>query len=66
MFALNAGKKKFNEGDLAGAVERFEEAVKLDPNFAAAHYELGMALTKFGRKAAARAAFAQAAKLKGK
>ncbi len=46
-----------------GAIERFETAIKLDPENAEAHYQLGQALQKKGANEAAQAAFRLAQEL---
>ena len=48
VFAVNAGRERLRQNDLAGAIERFREAVWLDPNNAQAHYQLGLALRRKG------------------
>lgn len=40
----DAGIKAYEAKDYAGAEGHFREAVKLDPKFAEAHYNLGLAL----------------------
>jgi len=42
------GVNYINQGNLRGAIEKFKEAVKLDPDFALAHFFLGNALTTSG------------------
>ncbi len=39
-----AGVKAYETRDYAGAEGHFREAVKIDPNFAEGHYNLGLAL----------------------
>jgi Tfp pilus assembly protein PilF len=63
IFATNTGAQKLKEGDLDAAIERFEAALKLDPEYAPAHYQLGLALQKKGNSAAAQAAFKRAQQL---
>jgi Tfp pilus assembly protein PilF len=62
-FATNTGIRKLKEGQVATAIGRFEAALKLDPAYAPAHYQLGLALQKQGKRAAAQAAFARAREL---
>ena len=57
-FAVSVGLKKQGDGDLAGAVERFREAVRLAPDSADAHYRL--ALRKRGAAAEAKRHFDEA------
>ncbi|HEV7499000.1 MAG TPA: tetratricopeptide repeat protein, partial [Vicinamibacteria bacterium] len=45
-FAVSAGAKKLAAGDLAGAIVSFREAVRLAPEQAQAHYQLGLALRR--------------------
>jgi Flp pilus assembly protein TadD len=51
------------EKDLAGAIERFREAVRLAPDYPEAHYQLALALEASGAKAEAQAHFTEAHKL---
>jgi tetratricopeptide repeat protein len=43
------GVTLFQEGDLAGAIKQYEEALHLYPNYAKAHLNLGVALEQTGR-----------------
>jgi len=52
-----------NAGDVDGAISQFNNAIKLAPAFAQAHYELAVALSRKGDKAAAAEEFAKAAEL---
>lgn len=61
--ATDNGVRRFNEGQLDGAVERFEAAIKLDPHYAPAYYHLSLALRKKGRAAAAQEARRKAEQL---
>lgn len=47
----------------AAAVEAFREATRLDPDFAEAHYRLGLALSATGKDDEAEAAFKEAVKV---
>jgi Flp pilus assembly protein TadD len=49
--ALTAGLKKLAEKDAAGALAQFREAVRLDPQNARAHDQLGRALKAQGQAA---------------
>jgi tetratricopeptide (TPR) repeat protein len=62
-FALEAARKLQALGDRAAALAQLREAVRLDDGNARAHYQLGLALRRQGRLAAARAAFAAAQKI---
>jgi Flp pilus assembly protein TadD len=52
-----------NAGDIEGAISQFQNAIKLSPSFAQAHYELALALSRKGDKAAAAEEFAKASEL---
>jgi Flp pilus assembly protein TadD len=62
-FALSAGRERAGQGDAAGALERFREAVRLDPGNARARYQLAQALRKAGRRAEAARHMAEAVRL---
>jgi len=56
----NVAKNKFNEGnnsyrrkDLEGAMESYEEVLKIDESFYQAHYQLGVILSKMGDRSEA-------------
>src|SRR5215813_10214792 len=42
------GVELYGKGDLAGAIAEYRTALRLDPNFVAAHFNLGHALLKNG------------------
>ncbi len=44
-----------NRGDLPGAIAQYEAVIRLDPNFAGAHFELGEAILQNSRSNEARA-----------
>jgi tetratricopeptide (TPR) repeat protein len=54
---FNQGVILWNAGKIAEAQTQFEQAVKLDPNLAEAHYWLGMALVNSGKTADAKTEF---------
>lgn len=56
----NLGWAYYNLDRLAEAEESLKTAIRLDPEFASAHYHLGLVLLKTGRKNEARAAFVRA------
>jgi protein O-GlcNAc transferase len=62
-YALNRGMAKLQKGDLPGAIAELKDAVRLAPQLARAHYQLGLALRKHGAVAEARAHFATAQQL---
>src|SRR5205807_5445665 len=62
-FAVNAGLERLKNGDVAAAVEKFREAVRLAPDSAQAHFQLALALRRMGRQQEARAEFAAAQRL---
>jgi superkiller protein 3 len=60
LFAFNTGVARLREGKLDEAIERFEAAIKLNPEDAMAHYNLAKAFQQKGRREAARAAYERA------
>jgi tetratricopeptide (TPR) repeat protein len=48
LFDTNSGIRLMNVGDLDGAISQFEAALKISPNSALAHYQLGRALQRKG------------------
>lgn len=47
---VNSGNLLLETGDVAGAIARFETAIKLDPDYADAHHNLGVAYKRAGRR----------------
>lgn len=57
---IESGNALFRDGDYAGAARRYGAAAAAAPDDAAAHYGLGMALSKLGRDEDARAEYVRA------
>ena len=55
--------KKTKAGTYESAIEMLTKAISLDPEYAPAYYQLGLALRKKGRNAEARKAFDRARQL---
>jgi Flp pilus assembly protein TadD len=62
-FNTNSGKRLLQVGDLEGAISQFRSAIKLAPDYAAAHFQLAEALRRKGDKAEADKEFQKAAEL---
>jgi protein O-GlcNAc transferase len=62
-FSTNSGKRLLAAGDVDGAIAQFRSAIHSEPNYAAAHYQLGLALSQQGHKDEATAEFQRAAEL---
>jgi tetratricopeptide (TPR) repeat protein len=45
---LNIGVRQQEQGDLTAAIAAYEEAIQLKPNFAKAHYDLGVVYNRLG------------------
>jgi tetratricopeptide (TPR) repeat protein len=63
LFATNSGRRLLHAGDLEGAISQFRAAINSSPNYAAAHFELGVALRQQGKFKEAQEEFQKAAKL---
>ncbi len=63
LFATNSGRRLRNAGDIEGAISQFHSAINSAPNYAAAHFELGMALRQQGKFEEAQEEFRRAAEL---
>ena len=63
VFAVNAGVERMKRDDLAGAIARFREAVRLAPDNAQAHYQLAIALRRTGALEQSRREFQIASRL---
>jgi tetratricopeptide (TPR) repeat protein len=62
-FSTNSGKRLLGAGDVDGAIVQFRSAIVSEPNYAAAHYQLALALNQKGQKDDARKEFQRAAEL---
>jgi tetratricopeptide (TPR) repeat protein len=62
-FSTNSGKRLLGAGDIDGAIAQFQSAIHSEPNYAAAHYQLGLALNRQGHKDEAKVEFQKAAEL---
>ena len=62
-FAASAGRSKLASGDVPGAIASFRVAVRLAPEDAQAHYQLGLALRRTGALGEARRELAAARRL---
>ncbi len=63
LFATNSGKRLLNAGDLDGAILQFRSAIGAAPDYAGAHFQLGLALQRKGEKDEAAKEFRRAAEL---
>jgi Flp pilus assembly protein TadD len=63
VFATNSGRRLRKAGDLDGAISQFRAAVAATPDYAPAHFELGLALQEQGKKEEARQEFQRANEL---
>jgi tetratricopeptide (TPR) repeat protein len=63
VFATNSGKRLMNAGDLEGAISQFRSAIGSKQDYAAAHYELGLALRRKGEAEGAAKELQEAARL---
>ena len=59
----SVGTAKFDDGDLAGALELFRRAVAASGQYAPAYYQMGRTLQRLGREQEAKDAFSRAAAL---
>jgi tetratricopeptide (TPR) repeat protein len=62
-FAVGVGVEKLKAGDIAGAIRQFRDATRLAPDNPRAHYQLALALRRFGAVQEAREHFAEAHRL---
>jgi tetratricopeptide (TPR) repeat protein len=47
---VNVANRLLEAGDVAAAIERYEAAIRLDPDFPEAHHNLGVAYKRAGRR----------------
>ena len=62
-FAIAVGLERVKANDVAGAIERFREAVRLAPDNARAHYQLGLVLQRTGAQDEAQKHLSEARRL---
>jgi tetratricopeptide (TPR) repeat protein len=62
-FSTNSGKRLLGVGDVDAAIAEFRSAIRSEPNYAAAHYQLGLALQQSGKKDEAKKEFERATEL---
>ena len=60
LFSTNSGRRLLQAGDVEGAISQFRAAINSVPNFAAAHFQLGIALRQQGKIEEAQREFKQA------
>src|SRR5256884_7336042 len=63
LFATNSGRRLLNAGDVEGAISQFRAAISSSPNYAAAHFELAVALGQHGKSEEAQKEFRKATEL---
>lgn len=61
---FNQGQDAHSKGDFAGAIDLYDKALKIVPEFAEAEYQKGNAFLSLGKKAEAEAAFRRAVELR--
>ena len=57
---FNLGTALFNKGDYRVAADSYREAIRLKPDFAHAHYNLGMSLLRLNENTSAQTGFDEA------
>ena len=63
LFATNSGRRLLTVGDIEGAISQFRAAINAVPNYAPAHFHLGLALRQQGKLEEAKQEFEKAAAL---
>jgi Flp pilus assembly protein TadD len=60
---VSVGNRKLKEGDLAGAIAQYREAIRLAADNPQAHYQLAILLARRGNRDEARREFEEARRL---
>jgi Flp pilus assembly protein TadD len=63
VLATSSGRRLLNAGDVDGAIAQFRSAIDSSPNYAQAHYQLGLALQRKGEREESSREFRRAAEL---
>ncbi len=63
LFATNSGRRLLQAGDIEGAISQFRAAINSAPNYASAHFQIGMALRQQGKTAESQKEFERAVAL---
>jgi tetratricopeptide (TPR) repeat protein len=63
LFATNSGRRLLNAGDVEGAISQFRAAIISSPGYAAAHFQLGLALRQQRKSEEAQEEFQKAVRL---
>ncbi len=63
LLATSSGKRLLDAGDVDGAIVQFRSAISSSPNYAPAHYQLGIALRRKGDKEQSAKEFQRASEL---
>src|SRR3982074_1954592 len=63
LFATNSGQRLRTAGVMEGAISQFRAAITSSPGYAAAHFQLGLALRQQGKSEEAQEEFQKAVRL---
>lgn len=63
LFAANSARRLFKAGDIEGAISQFRAAINAVPDYAPAHFDLGLALLQQGQQEEAQKEFQKATSL---